>query len=325
MRAAWYERTGPAREVIRTGTLPDPEPGPGEVRVRLAVSGVNPSDWKARSGVRPMAGPIVVPHSDGAGVVDRVGSGVSAYRGGERVWVLNGQWGRPLGTAAEFIVLPEDLVVPLPEACSFEEGACFGIPALTAWRAVTVDGSVEGRTVLVTGGAGSVGHYAIQFAKLLGAAKVFATVSSAAKADHARGAGADVVIDYRTEDVAARVAAETGGRGVDRVVEVDIATNGRLLPRIVAKDGLCAVYGSAKPEFSLEFVPMIVSGAAIRFFIIYELEATARREAIARMNDLFARGLVRHTIAARFPLEDCAAAHEAVEGGRLMGNVVLTI
>jgi len=325
MRAAWYERTGPARDVIRTGTLPDPEPGPGEVRVRLAVSGVNPSDWKARSGVRPMAGPIVVPHSDGAGVVDRVGPGVSARREGERVWVLNGQWGRPLGTAAEYVVLPEDLVAPLPDVCSFEEGACFGIPALTAWRAVTVDGSVEGRTVLVTGGAGSVGHYAVQFAKLLGAAKVFATVSSATKAEHARNAGADVVIDYRSEDVAARIAAETGGRGVDRIVEVDIATNGRLLPRLIAKDGLCAVYGSAKPEFSLEFVPLIVSGAAIRFFIIYELEAKARRDAIARMNDFFARGLVRHTIAARFPLEDCAAAHEAVEGGRLMGNVVLTI
>ncbi len=325
MRAAWYERTGPARDVIRTGTLPDPEPGPGEVRVRLAVSGVNPSDWKARSGVRPMAGPIVVPHSDGAGVVDRVGPGVSARREGERVWVLNGQWGRPLGTAAEYVVLPEDLVAPLPDVCSFEEGACFGIPALTAWRAVTVDGSVEGRTVLVTGGAGSVGHYAVQFAKLLGAAKVFATVSSATKAEHARNAGADVVIDYRSEDVAARIAAETGGRGVDRIVEVDIATNGRLLPRLIAKDGLCAVYGSAKPEFSLEFVPLIVSGAAIRFFIVYELEAKARRDAIARMNDFFARGLVRHTIAARFPLEDCAAAHEAVEGGRLMGNVVLTI
>src|SRR5918993_3703342 len=181
MRAAWYERTGPAHEVLQVGEMPDPEPGPGEIRVRIHASGVNPSDWKTRSGSRPMAGPRVIPYSDGAGVIDRVGPSVPEGRLGERVWVWNAQWKRPFGTAAEFTVLPAEQAVRLPETTSFDEGACLGIPALTAHRAVTIDGPVEGQTVLVAGGAGAVGHYAIQFARLLGAATVIATVSSPEK------------------------------------------------------------------------------------------------------------------------------------------------
>ncbi len=325
MRAAWYEKTGAARDVIIVGTLPDPVPGPGEVRVKVAVSGANPSDWKARSGVRPMAGPKVIPHSDAAGVIDEVGPGVPASRIGERVWVWNGQWNRAFGTCAEFITVPSEQAVHLPDSVGFEEGACFGIPALTAYRGVTVDGSPAGKTVLVSGGAGSVGHYAVQFAKLLGAARVLTTVSSDEKAAHAKAAGADVVINYRTESVVERVRAETDGKGVERVVEVDIANNGRLLAQMMAKDGIAAVYGTSKPEFTLDFVPLIVSGIALRFYIIYELEAEARRLANAQMNDWFARGLVRHTIAARFPLERTAEAHEAVESGKLTGNVVVTM
>ncbi len=172
MRATSYERNGPAREVLQVGEMNTPEPGPGEVRVRVHASGVNPSDCKARGGSRPMIGARVVPHSDGAGVIDQVGPGVSDGRRGERVWIWNGQWGRPFGTAAEYIVLPSEQAAFLPEQASFEAGACLGIPALTAHRAVTTDRACMGEIVLVAGGAGAVGHYAIQFAKLLGAAQV---------------------------------------------------------------------------------------------------------------------------------------------------------
>ncbi|GJD53930.1 Quinone oxidoreductase 1 [Methylobacterium crusticola] len=324
MRAAWYERNGPAGEVLQVGDMPDPQPGPGEVRVRVYASGVNPSDWKTRSGSRPMVTPRVVPHSDGAGIIDQVGAGVDPVRVGERVWIWNGQWKRPFGTAAELIALPSEQAVPLPETISFEAGACLGIPALTAHRAVTVDGSLEGQTVLVAGGAGAVGLYAVQMAKLLGAARVIATVSSPEKARHASEAGADEVIDYKREDVAERIVALTGGRGADRVVEVDIAGNAALLPRVVARDGLCVVYGSNAPQACLEFGPMILSGAAVRFFIVYELSREARQRGIADLTRWMTDGCLKHTIGATFPLDAVVEAHECVESGRVVGNVVVS-
>lgn len=323
MKAAWYERNGPAREVLTVGVMPDPEPGPGEVRVRILASGVNPSDWKTRSGNRPMAAPRVIPHSDGAGLIDRVGAGVASTRVGERVWIWNGQWKRAFGTAAEYIVLPQAQAVALPQETSFAAGACLGIPALTAYRAVTVDGSIEGQSVLVTGGAGAVGFYAIQFARLLGAARVIATVSSPEKAELARAAGADVVINYRSEDVVAAVRAATDGAGVDRVVEVDAAGNAQILPQIVKQDGLCVVYGSNAAEMTYSFGPMILSGVAVRFFIVYELAARPRAQAIAQLTDWLERGLVRHHIGPIYPLEEIAAAHEALERGAAVGNVIL--
>ena len=179
MKAVWYERNGPARDVLEFGDVPDPVPGRGEVLVRVHASGVNPSDWKTRSGSRPMVAPRIIPHSDGAGVIEKVGPDVDPSRVGERVWIWNGQWKRPFGTAATYIALPSEQIVRLPDGTSFESGACLGIPALTAYRAVTTDRSPQGETVLVSGGAGAVGHYAIQFARLLGAAQIIATVSSA--------------------------------------------------------------------------------------------------------------------------------------------------
>jgi NADPH2:quinone reductase len=323
MRAAWYERNGPAREVLVVGEMPTPSPAPGEVLVRLAASGVNPSDWKTRSGNRPMPAPRVIPHSDGAGTIEAVGAGVDRARIGERVWIWNGQWKRPFGTAAEYIALPGAQAVRLPQGTSFEAGACLGIPALTAWRAVQTDGGVAGQTVLVAGGAGAVGHYAIQMAKLLGAARVLATVSSPEKAAHARAAGADEVIDYRMEDVAAVVKDLTGGRGVDRVVEVDLAGNAALLPQIVARDGFCACYGSGKVEASLPFGPMILSGVAIRFFIVYELSEAARAQGLAQLTSWLEGGSLLHAVGATMPLDRIVEAHEAVERGAVMGNVVL--
>ena len=323
MRAVWYERNGPAREVLQYGDMPDPVPGAGEVLVRVHASGVNPSDWKTRSGSRPMAAPRVIPHSDGAGVIERVGSGVDPSRIGERVWIWNGQWKRPFGTAATYIALPSEQAVRLPDSTSFEAGACLGIPALTAHRAVTIDGSPEGQIVLVSGGAGAVGHYAIQFAKLLGAAQVVATVSSEKKADHAKAAGADEVINYREDDVPDRVRKITGGRGVDRIVEVDIAGDATLIPNIIAQDGLCAAYGSNAAQACFDFGPMILSGAAVRFFIVYELSKTARQRGVSDLTRWMEEGRVEHAVAMAMPLERTAEAHELLEQGRVIGNIVL--
>ncbi len=325
MRAAWYETNGPARQVLRIGEMPDPEPGPGEALVRLATSGVNPSDVKTRAGSRPMAGPRVIPHSDGAGVIEAVGPDVPAVRIGERVWIWNGQWKRPFGTAAELVALPAEQALRLPDVTGFAEGACLGIPALTAYRAVTTDGSVAGQTVLVQGGAGAVGHYAIQMAKLLGAASVLATASSPEKAAHARAAGADAVIDRHHEDVVERVRELTDGRGVDRIVEVDAAANMRSVPSLVARDGLCVVYGSGAGEVVSSFGPMILSGVAVRWFIVYELAPAVRDEAVARLNGWLEDGALQHAVSRTFTLDEVAAAHEAVESNTVIGNVVVAM
>jgi NADPH:quinone reductase-like Zn-dependent oxidoreductase len=325
MKAVWYERTGPAREVLVFGEMPTPSPGPGEVLVRLAASGVNPSDWKARAGSRPMVAPRVIPHSDGAGVIEAVGPGVNPGRIGERVWIWNGQWKRAFGTAAQYIALPSAQAVRLPDTTSFVEGACLGIPALTALRAVLTDGGVAGQSVLVAGGAGAVGHYAIQFARRLGARQVIATVSSPEKARRAMEAGADACVDYRQEDAAERVKELTEGRGVDRIVEVDIAANAPLLPKLLAKDGLCVVYGSGAAEFTLPFFPLILGGIGLRFFIVYELSAPARAECEALLTRWLTEGALIHAIAGRLPLAECAAAHEIVQAGSAIGNIVLDI
>jgi NADPH:quinone reductase len=323
MQAVWYEQNGPAREVLQFGEMPDPEPGPGEVRVRVHASGVNPSDWKTRSGSRPMVAPRVIPHSDGAGIIDRVGAGVDPARVGERVWIWNGQWKRAFGTAATYIAVPSEQAVRLPDGVSFEAGACLGIPALTAHRAMTTDGSPEGQIVLVAGGAGAVGDYAIQMAKLLGAAQVIATVSSAEKREHALTAGADAVINYRTESVPEQVREITGGHGIDRVVEVDIAGNASLLPKIIAPGGLCVAYGSNAPQATFDFGPMILSGAAVRFFIVYELPPKARAQGIQDLTRWLDEGRLQHTIGASLPLGQTIEAHERVEQGTLIGNVVV--
>jgi NADPH2:quinone reductase len=325
MQAAWYERTGGAREVLEVGEMPAAEPSMGEVRVALRASGVNPSDVKARGGSRPMLASRIIPHSDGAGIIEKVGSGVPAGRVGERVWVWNGQWKRPLGTCGQCITLPAEQAIAMPESLTFEEGACLGIPALTAYRALATDGGVRGKVVLVAGGAGAVGHYAVQMAKLMGAAKVIATVSTAAKAAHARAAGADEIVNYRNESVVERIKALTNGHGVERLVEVDIAGNATLYPAIMARDGLIAAYGSGSQEIKLPFSPLILTGAAIRFFIVYELAPAARSAAIEQLTRWISEGRLRHAVAARYRLGEIVDAHEAVERGTHIGNVVVTL
>ena len=325
MRAAYYERNGPAREVLRVGEVQMPEPARGEVRVRLRASGVNPSDVKSRMGLtRKMAFPRVIPHSDGAGEIEAVGEGISPARSGERVWIWNGQWRRPFGTAAEAITLPAEQAVPLPANTSMEAAACLGIPAYTAYQAVTVAGMTEGATVLVAGGAGAVGHYAIQLAKKQRAI-VIATVSSAAKADLARQAGADHVIDYRRESVGERVKAITKNRGVDSVIELDLGVNAKLLPEVLVPGGTVAVYGSSSQEVLIPFQFLLQNSIALKFFLVYEMGRKERERATADINLMLARGELIHNIAQTFTFDEIVAAHEAVESGRTLGNVVVRI
>lgn len=327
MRAAFYERTGPAREVLQLADVATPEPGPGEVRVRLSTSGVNPSDVKSRAGLRSkeLAFPRIVPHSDGAGTIDRVGDGVPAARVGERVWVWNAAWKRAFGTAAQYVVLPAAQAVTLPAAVPFDVGACLGIPALTALHAVRMDGGVEGKSVLVTGGAGAVGHYAVQMAKLCGASRVLASVSSDEKAMAALQVGADAVIDYRSEDVASRVRGLTGGQGVDRVIEVDFAANVNASLAVVRPEGDIVVYGSSRPEIAVPFFPAIVNNVRLRFFIVYNLSPADRAAAVELLTGWLRSGSLQHAVAVRLPLDSIAEAHELVEAGRAVGNVVLQI
>ncbi len=327
MRAAFYERTGPAREVLMVDQLPTPEPGPGEVRVRIVTSGVNPSDVKMRGGLRSATLPFarIVPHSDGAGVIDAVGHGVPTGRVGQRVWTWNAAWGRPFGTAAEYVVLPTAQAVPLPDVTAFEAGACLGIPALTAQHAVRVDGGVAGKDVLVTGGAGAVGHYAIQMARLLGARRVLATVSNTQKAVLAREAGADAVINYRSEDVATRVLGETDNEGVDRVIDVDFAANARQALAALKADGDIVVYGSGKPDIAVPFFPAVVKNVRLRFFIVYNLAPSDRAQALLQLSEWLEHQRLKHNIAAHLPLSAVAQAHELVETGATLGNVVVDV
>jgi NADPH:quinone reductase len=326
MQAAYYDRTGPAREVLQYGEMRRPEPGPGEVRVRLQWSGVNPSDVKSRAGLRStmLAFARIVPHSDGMGVVDAVGAGVDAGRIGQRVWVWNAAWGRAFGTAAQFVALPQQQAVPLADHVPGDAAACFGIPALTALHAVLVDGGVAGKQVLVAGGAGAVGHYALQFARLLGAAQVITTVSSDEKAAVASAAGADTVIDYRRENVADRVREATRGEGVDRIIEVDLAANAALDPELLKVGGECVVYGSGSAHMSLPFFPLISKNLLLRFFIVYNLSDADRLRAVGLLGRLLQRGDLQHHIAARLTLDQAAQAHDLVEQGAT-GNVVLKI
>jgi NADPH:quinone reductase len=326
MRAVWYQKTGPASEVLRCGELDDPLPGPGEVRIRVRASGVNPSDVKSRAGARsPIAFALVIPHSDGAGEIDAVGAGVPVTRIGERVWVWNAAWQRPNGTCAQYVCLPTEQAVRLPQGTDYEAGACLGIPASTACHAVFADGEVSGQTVLVTGGAGAVGHYAIQLARW-GGGRVIATVSGEAKALHAEAAGAHAVINYRATDPVQAILAANGGKPVDRIVEVEFGGNLATSTAVLAPGGVIAAYGSmADPEPRLPFYPLLFKHATLRTMLVYLLSDGERAAVIDRLTRALEQGALSHAIAARFALDDTARAHGAVESGDLIGNAVIQI
>lgn len=324
MRAAYYERNGVAREVLRVGEIATPQAGPGEVRVKLATSGVNPSDVKSRQGSRKIAWPQLVPQSDGAGVIDQVGDGVAKSRIGERVWVWNGQWKRPFGTAADYIALPAAMAVKLPDKTSFEAGACLGIPAMTAVHAVTLAQVSKGTTLLVAGGAGAVSQYVIQFAKAQGAT-IFTTVSSPEKAAAAREAGADHVIDYKRENTGERVMALTDKRGVDAVIEMDIAANAKLLPGVLRPKGSVIIYGTGAPEAALPAGFCLVNSIRLQFFLVYELNEAERSRAVDAITKALTQNSLLNRIAQpSYGLADIVAAHEAVEKGTI-GNVIVKL
>lgn len=322
MRAAFYERNGTAREVLHVAEVETPHAGAGEVRVKLAVSGVNPSDVKSRQGVtRKIAWPRVIPQSDGAGVIDEAGEGGRRGRVGERVWIWNGQWKRPFGTAAEYIVVPSEQAVRLPDDVSFEAGACLGIPAMTAFHAVALADVGRAHRLLISGGAGAVSQYAIQFAKKRGAT-VLTTISSPEKANAAREAGADHCIDYRAEDVGARVRDLTGGALADCVIELDLSANAKLLPAILRPKGRVVVYGTG-PEATLPAAFCLTNSIGLQFLLVYELDAAERAAALAGIAE--ALGWLKHRIAQpTYTLDDIAAAHEAVERGAV-GNVLVKV
>ncbi len=324
MRAVWYERHGKPHDVLETGEMPTPDPGPGEVRVRLEASGVNPADCYRRQGPGPMEFPRVVTHSDGAGIVDRVGPGAAAAWIGRRVWLYNGQRnGRWMGTAAEYIALDADLVTPLPDHVSFAEGATLGIPCMTAHRCVFMAGPVQGRTLLVTGGAGAVGHYAVQLAVWAGA-RVIATVSSAEKAARARAAGAADVIDYRTQDVAAAVHEATAGQGVDHVVDVDFGGNLATTVGVVKQGGSVSIYatnGDRTPRLPVR--ELMQKNVALHFMVLPLSPHGARQRAQQDIAAWTGSGRRLLSVAATFPLARTADAHGAVEAGGKVGTVVV--
>lgn len=324
MQAIYYVKQGPAREVLQIGEQPTPEPGPGEVRVHLKTSGVNPSDWKSRSGrTAAMSAPLIIPHSDGAGDIDKVGPGVGD-RVGERVWLWNGQWRRPHGTAAEYIVVPSAQAVLLEPHIGYAEGACFGIPAFTALQAVRLAKLGPASTVMIVGGAGAVAHYAIQFAKLRGA-RVITTVSGPEKATHARSAGADEIINYRTENVGQRVKTLTDGRGVEAVIELDLSANGKDYPNMVRPHATVVVYGMSSSESTLPTAWLMRNSITLRLFLVYDLGAADREACLAELAALLKSNRLIHTVGRRLPLREAALAHELSERGEAVGNIVLDI
>jgi len=316
MRAAVYTRRGPAAEVLQIIDKQQPHPNLGEVRVKLAFSGVNPSDVKSRAGVAARTGGFaeVTPHSDGSGVIDAVGDGVDSSRIGERVWLFNGQWERPYGTAAEFITLPANQTVPLPNSVSFEVGASIGIPLMTAMHAVQACGSLLGKTVLVPGAVGSVGYYATQLACMAGA-RVIAIVSSEEKAAQARQIRAAETINYKTEQLVERVLALTDGKGADAIIDLDAATHAPLYGQLLRFQGKAVVYGSNQPQLSMPFGPMILGFVNIYCFIVYKLPPEEMQQVIGSVQSILMHPTLRHPPTAIYPLGEIAAAHQQVERG----------
>ncbi|MBD8235845.1 NADPH:quinone reductase [Pseudomonas fluorescens] len=328
MKAAWYENVGLADEVLVVGHMATPEPSAGEVLIRLYASGVNPSDVKARAGKRAggsgMPFPRVIPHSDGAGIIEAVGAGVPERRIGTRVWIWNAQWGRAFGSAAEYVALPANQAIPLGESVSFETGACLGIPAVTAAHCVMGDGPVKGKTVMVSGGAGTVGRLAVQIAHLNGA-RVIATAMNPEDMERAIAAGADVAINFTSDNVTEQILAANNGNPVDRIVEVEFGVNAEINAAVITERGSVVTYGSAlsmRPE--LPFYSFLFKGVNLEFVLVYLLNEKERQLAADHVNAALTNGL-SIPLHATYPLEECAKAHNAVEGTGRIGSVVVVI
>ncbi len=331
MLAAVYTRTGPAAEVLQIADRTSAEPGEGEVLVQVITSGINPADVKRRAGWNGarMAHPLIIPHCDGAGIIRSVGEGVSGDRIGERVWMWNaqggyGEAGRAFGTAAEFISLPSAQAVNLPDALDFQEGACLGVPALTAWLAILGDGSVEDKTLLIQGGSGAVGQICVQIGLAHGA-RVLCTVGTAAGTDAVASLGDVTIFNRHRQDIAAEIARLTQGRGIDRIVEVDLAANLETDIACLAPHGTIASFScSSNPAPVLPYYALADLGAQIRFIQGFRLTADQRTEAETGINEMIRSATLRPRIGATYPLSEIAAAHARVEAGAL-GQTVLTL
>jgi NADPH2:quinone reductase len=327
MRAAWFESFGSAKDVLRVGEKATPVAGAGEVLVRLATSGVNPSDVKKRAGSFPnlLDGGFVIPNSDGAGIIEAVGDGVDAGRVGERVWIYQAQYGRRFGTAAEYVAIDARRAPRLPDAASFEIGACLGIPVMTAHRCVFADGDVAGQTILVTGGAGRVGHYAVQWASQAGAT-VIATASNDEDRESCLSAGAHQVVNHRGDDVVAQIMAVTDGELVDRIVDVEFGGNLLTSVEVLRIGGTIATYASTNvPEPTLPFFQMMYKDITIRCVIVYAMPESAKDHAIADIDKALSAKALQHRIAHTLPLDQIVESNELVEQGNIRGAVVLGI
>lgn len=327
MKAAWFETFGTAAETLQVGEQPTPDAGPGEVLVRLATSGVNPSDVKKRAGAFPnlLDGGLVIPHSDGAGIIEAVGEGVDASRVGERVFVFQAQYGRRFGTAAEYVALDSRYAPVLPEEASFEVGAVIGIPIMTAHRCVFADGPVSGQTVLITGGAGRVGDYAIQWASQ-GGAWVIATASNPEDDARCRAMGAREVVNHREAGWGEKVRDLTGGELVDRVIDVEFGANLPEVLNCIRIGGTIATYSSTVvPEPALPFKDMMFMDLTIRMVIVYAMPEEAKADAVAATQKTLREGTLDHRIAHSLPLDEVARSHELIEDGGFGGCVVLTL
>lgn len=313
MRAAFYDRTGDPFSVLQVGELVDPQAGPGEVRVRVAVSGVNPSDIKHRAGWNGLAmpHPRIVPHQDGAGVIDQAGSGVDPGRIGERVWVFEAASnGRAFGTAADYVILPAQNAVPLPDSADFQQGATLGVPAMTAHRCVFSDGSVAGQTILVAGGAGGVARNAVQLARW-GGARVIATAGSEVQVAAARAAGANEVVSYRDPDVASRLAAFCPD-GFDRVVEVALTTNAAMDVELVRPGGTIVAFASGGESLTLPGPRLLTKAISMKWVHVYSMPAEAKMAAITDITSALDAGMMTPPRVESYALDDIAAAHAAV-------------
>ncbi len=327
MKACWFDGFGSARDTLQFGDWPTPDPGPGEVLVRLHTTGVNPSDVKKRAGAFPdlLDAGSVIPHSDGAGVITAVGDGVLPSRVGERVFVYQAQYGRQLGTAAEYVALDSARAPVLPDNASFEVGACIGIPIMTAHRCVFADGPVADQLILVTGGAGRVGHYAIQWAHRAGA-RVIATASNEQDAAACREAGAEAVVNHREPGWGKAVLDLTGGQKIDRVVEVEFGANLPELLHCVRIGATIATYSSTLvPEPALPFRTMMFMDLTVRMVIVYAMPEEAKAQAVADTQSALAKDALQHRVAETQPFDQMARAHEIIEAGELRGCVVVSI
>ncbi len=329
MKAIWYEKKGAPHDVLVLGDVPEPQAAPGEVRVKMVVSGLNPSDTKGRGGWRgrtAMEYPRVIPGQDGAGVIDQAGPGIDQKRIGERVWLYEAQKGKAFGTSAAFVIVPAEQAVPLPPGIDFDTGAALGVPALTAHNALFKDGPIQGKTVLVTGGAGAVGQAAVMLAHWAGA-RVLATVSTPLAADVAKASGADVVIDRKREDVIARVKEATQGAGVDRILDVAFEDNVEMDLAIIKPNGAIASYSAGSPTAAVSFpFPLYMAkGITLHTIMVYGMSREAHWAAVRDTTAALKAGVYRPRIGARFPLAQAADAHVAQDNGTVTGKIVIDI